>query len=328
MDFKDYYAILGVSPDTDDKTIKKAYHQLAKKYHPDVNPGDKASEDKFKEVTEAYQAVIDPAKRVKYDELRSNYQQWQARGGRGDFDWERWQARPRNNRNTRTVTPEEFAEMFGNQGGYRSGSSSSQQEFSDFFSSIFGMGGGEPNRFTNRYSSRAQVGQDAEVEVGITLEEAFQGTTRVIQTENKRIEAKIPPGVHTGSKVRLVGQGSGFDGGPKGDLYLLITVQPHALYIREGDDLVVEFPVDIYTAVLGGDIIVHTLAGEVLLKIPPLSQSGQKFRLKGKGMPKLEHVKQHGDLFAKLRIILPEALTQFEIKTFKELAEKRTDKKN
>lgn len=326
MEFKDYYAILGVPADADEKAIKKAYHQLAKKYHPDVNPGDKKAEEKFKEVTEAYQAVVDPQNRKKYDELRQNYQQWQARGGRGNFDWDRWQARPGERTYTRTMSPEEFAEIFGDLGGHgRFEGGFEGAGYSDFFSSIFGMGGAEGFRPGPGVRRRRpyQAGQDAEAEVQVTLEEAYHGTTRIIETGNKRIEAKIPKGVRTGSKVRLAGQGgSGLGGAPRGDLYLMITVLPHSLFERDGDDLKVEFPVDMYTAVLGGKVSVPTLNGEVLLKVQPLSQSGQRFRLKGKGMPKLEQPRQHGDLYAQLKIVLPE-LSEEEIATLRKLADKR-----
>lgn len=324
MDFKNYYEILGVSPDADEKTIKKAYHQLAKKYHPDVNPGDKKAEEKFKEVMEAYQAISDTTKRQKYDELRQNYHQWQARGGRGDFDWGRWQAQPGDGMNTRTMTPEEFAEMFGGMGG--SGPFGGDGGFSDFFSTIFGMGGnGEARGFGSGFSSRpSRTGQDLEAEASLTLEEAYQGTTRLIRTGEKQIEAKIPKGVRTGSRVRLAGQGGpGFSGGPKGDLYLNITVEPHTRYAREGDDVKVDLAVDFYTAVLGGEVSIHTLGGEVRLKIPPMSQSGKKFRLKGKGMPKLDQPSQQGDLYAELSIVLPERLSEKEITALRDLASRR-----
>ncbi len=321
MDFKDYYNVLGVAPDADDKTIKKAYHQLAKKYHPDVNPGDKSAEEKFKEISEAYQAISDPAKRRKYDELRSQYQQWQQRGGRGDFDWGHWRARPGDGTYTRTMTPEEFAEMFGDLGG--SGGFGGLGGFSDFFSTIFGAGGADPRAQGYGFSA-SRAGRDAEVEVNVSLEEAFHGTTRVIQTADKRIEAKIPRGVRTGSRVRLAGQGGpGSGGAPRGDLYLNVTVVPHHRYTRDGDDLQLAVSVDFYTAVLGGEAGVPTMNGEVLLKIPPLTQDGRKFRLKGKGMPKLEQPRQHGDLYAEVRIGLPDNLSQQEIETLRHLAETR-----
>ncbi|MFZ3371404.1 MAG: J domain-containing protein [Desulfitobacteriaceae bacterium] len=321
MDFKDYYNVLGVKPDTDNKTIKKTYHQLAKKHHPDVNPGDKSSEDKFKEVTEAYQAISDPEKRKKYDELRQNYQQWQQRGGRDNFDWDRWQANPGAGRNTRTMTPEDFAQAFGNGGG----ANEMGGDYSDFFSSIFG-GGGETDRMNmhRRGAPRARAGRDSEAELTVTLEESFHGTSRVLQIGDKRIEAKIPKGVRNGSKIRLSGQGGlGSGGGPSGDLYLTISVQTDSRYAQDNDDLVMDIPVDFYTAVLGGEISIKTFSGEVLLKLPPMSQSGKKFRLKGKGMPNLEQPKMQGDLFAQIKIILPDNLIEAEIATLKKLAETR-----
>ena len=327
MDFKDYYVILGVSPDADEKTIKRAYQKLAKKYHPDVNPGDKAAEAKFKESMEAYQAISDPEKRRKYDELRQDYQQWQTRGGRGDFDYGRWQTNPsgRSGSNqTHTMSPEDFAEMFGGSGGFNG---MGGEGYSDFFSTLFGGGGGQGHGFaggSGRGRARARAGQDLEVEVQVTLEEAYKGTTRVIRTGEKQIEAKIPKGVRTGSKVRIAGQGGpGISGGPGGNLYLNITISSHARFVRDGDDLRANLPIDFYRAVLGGEVSIHTFSGEVILKIPPFSQSGKKFRLKGKGMPNLEKPLQHGDLFAELSIILPEGISEQEVTTLRDLANKR-----
>ncbi|KUO78879.1 MAG: molecular chaperone DnaJ [Desulfosporosinus sp. BRH_c37] len=328
MDFKDYYVSLGVAPDADEKTIKKAFQKLAKKYHPDVNPGDKAAEAKFKDATEAYQAISDPEKRRKYDELRQDYQQWKSRGGRGDYNWDRWQSNPGGGgggTQTHTMSPEDFAEMFGGSGFGGFGG----EGYSDFFSTLFGGGGGQ-GRGQGRGCSggstvrHARAGQDHEVEVQVTLEETYHGTTRVIRTGEKQIEAKIPKGVRTGSKVRLTGQGGpGISGGSSGNLYLNVIVSPHALFIRDGDDLRADLPIDFYRAVLGGEVSIHTFGGEVLLKIPPLSQSGRKFRLRGKGMPNLEQPLQHGDLFAELSIVLPEGISEQEITTLRELANQR-----
>lgn len=323
MDFKDYYVSLGVSPDADEKTIKRAFQKLAKKYHPDVNPGDKAAEEKFKDATEAYQAISDPEKRRKYDELRQDYQHWQKRGGQGDYNWDRWHSNPRgggSGSQTHTMSPEDFAEMFGgagsgSYGGFGGGG------YSDFFSTFFGGGGGFSGGSTVR---RARAGQDSEAEIQVTLGESYNGTTRLIRTGERQIEAKIPKGVRTGSKVRLAGQGGpGIAGGPGGNLYLKITVSPDARFVRDGDDLKAKLPITFYQAILGGEVSIQTFAGEVMLKIPPLSQSGKKFRLKGKGMPNLERPDQYGDLFAELSIILPEDLSEHEISTLRELANNR-----
>lgn len=343
MDFKDYYKILGVSPDDDEKTIKKAYQKLAKKYHPDVNPGDKEAETKFKEVSEAYQAVSDPEKRRKYDDLKQDYQQWQSHGGRGDFDWDRWQAQPgAGGYQTYTMSQEDFADLFGSAG--RSGGFSggfSGDGFSEFFSTLFGGGGGfgggpagagmnggaGPGARSGagfRSGSRAGSGQDAEAEVQVTLEEVYRGTTRLIRSGEKQIQAKIPKGVRTGSKVRLAGQGGPAPaGGSSGNLYLKITVTPDQRFTRDGDDLKVRLPVNFYQALVGGEIRVQTFDSEVMLKIPPLCQSGKTFRLKGKGLPKLENPNQYGDLYAELTIMLPEDLKPQELETLRELAHKR-----
>lgn len=185
MDFKDYYSILGVSKDADEKTIKKAYQKLAKKYHPDVNPGNKEAEEKFKEVAEAYEAIGDHEKRHKYDEVRQNYEAWQNNGRQGNYDWGRWQANPGQGTYTHTMSPEEFAEMFGDfgMGGTFSGPGGG---FSDFFSTLFGMDdiGQSTRRGRHAGYSQAppQTGQDRELEVSITLEEAYHGTIRVIKT--------------------------------------------------------------------------------------------------------------------------------------------------
>jgi len=195
MEFKDYYAALGVAPDADEQAIKQAYRKLARQYHPDVNPGDKQAEERFKEVNEAYQALNDPERRRKYDELREQYQRWQQRGGRGEFDWGRAQAAPGEQVYTYNVSPEDLENLFGG-----------ASPFSDFFSSIYGQAGGGPTGRAREV--RPRRGRDVEAPVEITLDEAFRGTTRGIQIGDRRIEARIPPGARSGSRVRLAGQGS------------------------------------------------------------------------------------------------------------------------
>lgn len=324
MDFKDYYAALGVAPDVDQKTIKKAYQKLAKQYHPDVNPGDKAAEAKFKEATEAYEALGDPEKRRKYDELRQDYQQWKSRGGRGEYNWGPWQAGSGGTR-TYNMSPEEFAEIFGGLGGssgFGGSGGFGEGGYSDFFSTLFGMGTGQKGGGFGYESAgtRGWAGQDREADVQMTLEESYRGTTRLIRSGEKQIEAKIPKGVRTGSKVRLAGQGNpGISGGPNGDIYLNISVTPHSRFVREGDDLKADLAVDFYQAVLGGETRVSTFGGEIILKIPPRSQSGKKFRLKGKGMPSLEKAHQQGDLILNLAIVLPEKMSDHEIKVLSDL---------
>ena len=307
MEFKDYYTVLGVAPDADDQTIKQAYRKLARQYHPDVNPGDKQAEERFKEINEAYQALSDAERRRKYDELREQYRRWQQRGGAGDFNWGQWQAAPGQQVHTYTVTPEDLQDLFGDASPY-----------SDFFSSVFGQARRER-------AARPRRGRDAEVLVEISLEEAFHGTTRSIQLGDRRIEAKIPPGARTGTRVRLSGQGSpGSSGGPAGDLYLVVQVAPHPLFERDGDDLTTVVPVDFYTAAIGGEVRVPTLDGTVRLKIPRRTQADRTFRLKGKGMPRLERPSERGDLFARVRLVLPEPLSDAEIEALRMLARERS----
>ncbi len=314
MEFKDYYAALGVAPDSDQKAIKQAYRKLARQHHPDVKPGDKEAEERFKEINEAYQALSDPERRKKYDELRRQYQQWSERGGRGDFDWSQWQAAPGGpgqGAYSYNVSPEDLEDLFG--GG---------SPFSDFFGSIFGQAGsGAANAGR---PLRPRRGRDHEAGFEMSLEEAFQGTTRGLQIGDRRIEARIPPGARSGSRVRLAGQGSpGVAGGGAGDLYLIVEVAPHPVFTREGDDLRADVRVDFYTAALGGEVRVQTIDGAVTLKVPPRTQADKTFRLKGKGMPRLGRAGERGDMWARVKLILPEPLSDAEIEGLRNLAETR-----
>ena len=308
MEFKDYYQVLGVAPDADEKAIRQAFRKLARQYHPDVNPGDKAAEEQFKAINEANQVLSDPEQRKKYDALRAQYQRWQQGGRRPqDFNWQDWASPPGEGVYEHYGSVDDLEDLFGG-----------ESPFSDFFTTIFGRArGGER-------TPRPRRGRDREVEVTVTLEEAFRGTTRSIQIGDRRIEAKIPPGVNTGARVRLAGQGEpGRQGGPDGDLYLAIRVAPHATFERDGDDLFTEVPVDIYTAALGGEVRVPTLDGAVMLKIPPQTQSGRTLRLRGKGMPRLDDPTTRGDLYVRVRLVLPEPLSDHELQAFRELAASR-----
>jgi curved DNA-binding protein len=310
MDFKDYYAALGVAPDADDNAIKQAYRKLARQYHPDVNPGDTQAEERFKEANEAYQALSDPERRRKYDQLREQYRQWQQRGGRGDFGGQ-GQAAPGGQSYAYNVSPEDMEDLFGG-----------DSPFSDFFSSIYGRA--EGGRTSRTREARPRRGRDIEAVAEISLDEAFRGTSRGIQIGDRRIEGRIPPGARSGSRVRLAGQGSpGVAGGPAGDLYLNIEILPHAQFERDGDNLHITVPVDIYTAATGGEVSVPTLDSSVKLKIPPRTQADRVFRLKGKGMPRLEKPTERGDLYAKVKLVLPERLSDTEMETLRQLAQAR-----
>lgn len=318
----DYYKTLGVGKGADEKEIKKAYRKLARQYHPDVNPDDKVSEERFKEINEAYEVLSDPSKRQKYDQFGSQWQQYERAGGRPeDFNWSQWAGGPGGGSQTRTVSQEEFEQMFGGSGG-----------FSDFFETLFGgMGGGRrAGGFDfgggQQFQARPRQGQDMEHPIQVTLEEAFHGTTRTLQWEDGRsIEAKIPRGVETGSRIRLSGQGQpGAAGGRAGDLYLKVEVLPHPTYTREGDDLKVDVPVDLYTALLGGKAEVRTLDKSVNLTIPPETPNGKLFRLRGLGMPKLRQPDHRGDLYATATIQLPRNLSEKEKTLFEQLREMRS----
>jgi curved DNA-binding protein len=320
MEYKDYYKILGVDKNASEQDIKRAYRKLARKYHPDVNPNDPQAEARFKEINEAHEVLRDPEKRAKYDQLGTDWQRWQQSGGQpGDFNWNQWQAgSPGGERvYVRYANPEDLEDMFGG-----------QSPFSDFFTSIFGgmegMGGGRTSRSGQpggfEYRPQPQRGQDLEHEIEISLSEAYHGTARLLTKDGRRLEVKIPAGAKTGTKVRMRGEGGpGAAGGEAGHLYLKVRVAPDPRFERKGDDLYTVAPVDLYTAVLGGSLNVPTLAGQVKLKIPAGSQNGQTFRLRGKGMPRLNKRGEHGDLYARLEVQLPERLSEEQRQLFEKL---------
>jgi len=301
MEYKDYYQVLGVDRGADEQTIKRAYRRLALKHHPDKNPDDAQAEERFKEINEAYEVLGDPDKRAKYDRLGASYKQWERTGGQGDFDWSRWAS----------GAPGGVRVEFGDLGDLFGGG------FSDFFDTVFGGAGRE-----RPGAPRRARGRDLEQPVGISLEEAYQGTTRQVRLNGRTLEVKIPPGARSGTRVRLAGQGE-TGVGQSGDLYLSVRVLPNNQFRRQGDDLHTQVEVSLYQAVLGGEVEVPTPAGPVVLTIPAGSQPGQKFRIKGRGMPSLRDPKQHGDLFAELSVRVPQDLTDEERQLFEELARYR-----
>ena len=314
MEYRDYYQTLGVKKSATQDEIKKAYRKLARKYHPDVNPDDPNAEEKFKDINEAYQVLSDKEKRQKFDQFGSQWKQYQQTGGRpDDFDWSQWTTRGQpGGSQYRTVSQEELEQMFG--GGLGG--------FSDFFETLFGgMGGNRSSRRANPRgtSQNLRRGEDIEHPVEITLDEAFHGTTRLLSFQNgRKIEAKIPAGVKTGSKVRLSGQGSGSTRNA-GDLYLKVTVKPDSRFERDGDNLRMNQPIDLFTALLGGEVTVTTLDKTVKLTITPETDSGKVFRLKGLGMPKLGSPDKHGDLYVTIEVTVPKNLTEEQKKKFKEI---------
>jgi molecular chaperone DnaJ len=324
---KNYYDILGVKRDASDKDIKQAYRRLARKYHPDVNPGDKSAEAKFKEVNAAYEVLADKDKRQKYDQYGD---QWQH--------------------------ADQFAQAGRQQAQYRDFAGGgttfhyTQDDIGGLDSLFEEILGGARGRGSRRYAPRR--GQDLESPVEVTLEEAYAGTSRTIslQTEEpcavcggsgriqnvpcatcrgagmvpriKNLEVKIPAGVDNGSRVRIAGKGQPGAGGPSGDLYLVISVRQHPAFERRGDNLHVEIPVPLTLAVLGGEAQVPTPKGNLALKIPPETQNGRVFRLAGQGMPHLGGT-HRGDLMAKVDVVLPEKLSEKEKELFRKLKEIR-----
>ena len=294
MDYKDYYAILGVKKDADEKEIKSAYRKLARKYHPDVNPGDKQADEKFKEISEANEVLSDKEKRAKYDRFGEQWKQYGPAGGPGGgFGYE---------------TYGDFDQ--GMPGG-----------FEDFFEMLFGPRGAEQARRPSR-------GRNIEALIEVSLEEAFAGTTKSFSfaagpdEQAKRIEVKIPAGVDEGSRIRLAGKGSAGPTGQRGDLFLIVRMLHNPAFERRGDDLYRDVSVPFTTAALGGEFQVPTLKGRGTMKIPAGTQSGQTFRLGGQGMPRLSK-SVRGDLYVRVLISVPKNLSPKQRELIEKLAEIR-----
>ena len=316
MEFKDYYATLGVTKGATEKEIKQAFRKLARKHHPDVNQGDKQAETRFKEINEAYEVLGDPGKRKKYDELGANwrmYEQAQAQGAPNPFGGQ-WSYGTGGGEGGgfRTMTQEEMEEMFGD-----------SNPFSDFFTTFFG---GDVRSGGTRARTRRRAGRDVEHEIELSLEDAFQGTTRRLSMRQdgqvRNVDVRIPAGVGDGSRVRVAGEGEhGSGGAESGDLYLRVRLAPHPDFERKGRDLYTKVRVPVPTAVLGGEGNVQTLTGKaVRLRIPALTQNGQVFRLKGYGMPSVGKPDDTGDLYARVDVQLPTALSQAEREHYEALA--------
>jgi curved DNA-binding protein len=312
MEYKDYYRTLGVSKSATEKEIKAAYRRLARKHHPDVNPGSKEAEARFKEVNEAYEVLGDKEKRKRYDELGANWSAF-GRGAGPTPGWPRGGVRI------------DFEDLGGGSG------------FSDFFKTFFGgagFGGTTPfggGRGASPFGGGTGFGveegfnsapaSDAEGEVELTLSEVLRGTTREVGVEGskRRVEVKIPPGVRDGSRVRIAGEGGRGAGGRRGDLYLRVRLAPDPTFERRGDDLSTTVRVPLTVAVLGGEVQVTTLEGPVGIKIPPGTPAGQVFRLRGHGLPRLGEKGARGDLLASLAVDLPRSLTPRQKELFEEL---------
>lgn len=311
MEFKDYYKILGVDKNATIEEIKKAYRKLAQKYHPDKNPGNKEAEEKFKDINEAYEVLSDPEKRRKYDNLGTSWFNFQQQGGRSDqFNWSDWFARePVGSRRERRTGFSYLDEILGAGGN-----------FSEFFEKIFGFDFGSFGR-TRQTKTKIHT-NDINYELHISLEEAFKGTSKIIEIEGKKVELKIKPGIVDGQILRIPLQnvlGSSYTG----DLLVTVRVLPHKKVERKGDDLYVDVPIDIFKLILGGESKIRTFGGLIKFKIPPRSQNGTILRLKGQGMPKYNNPNERGDLFLKLVAKIPDNLSEKELELIKELQQSR-----
>ena len=309
---RDYYTVLGVSRSASEKDIKTAYRKLARKHHPDVNPGDNKSEAQFKEIGEAYSVLSDPEKRKKYD--------------RWGHDWEKIEQAQAAGANFRG-RPGSTSYTWSSAGGGAPGSYNFESEdLGGLFEQLFGRAAGG----RTRVRSAPRKGKDLEQPVEIMLEEAFNGTQRTFSIQDSQsgeirtVEVKIPAGATEGLRVRIAGKGEpGLGGAAAGDLYLIVSVKPHPLFERDGDDLRVKVPTPLYTALLGGEVMVPTPKGSQLaLKVPPETPNGQRIRLAGQGMPHLNG-SGRGDLFAEVTVQLPKNLTSREKDLFAELARAR-----
>ncbi|MCA9859317.1 MAG: J domain-containing protein [Thermomicrobiales bacterium] len=348
LEFKDYYEALGIDRSADESQIKAAFRKQARKHHPDVNPGDAGAEERFKEVNEAYEVLSDSDKRKLYDRYGEEWQRYKEAGYTGDEPAD----------DARRSGADDFGTWFtGSSGGYTHTDFSSTSDHSDFFETLFGSFGGNrrgAETFT-RTAPRPRRGQDIEAEVEVSFDEAFRGTKRRfdIQAEEicptcggtglvrnticptcdgsgyipriKTIEVKIPAGVHSGSRVKVAGQGGAGDaGGPNGDVYLIVKVADDKRFTREGDNLRSEVDVPMFTALLGGKVQVTTPTGRVELTIPVETQQGRVFRLRGQGMPKLKKSGERGDLLARANVVLPTNLTDREKALLEELRSLRS----
>ena len=292
MDYKDYYKILEIDKKANPEEIKKAYRTLAKKYHPDRNQNDKKAEEQFKLVNEANEVLSNPEKRKQYDELGENWQQ-----------------------NQQAYNQQQNPNQQSYQGNSTQGFDGSDQgAFSDFFEQFFAQ---------QRGSSRQQQqrkGSDYESEMEISLEEAFTGTSRIIQLENEKLRVTTKPGAYTDQQLRIKSKGGkGNNEGNRGDLFIRIKVKDHPKIIRKNNDLYQTIDVNVYDAILGSDLIIETLSGKLKIKIPAGTQNGKTIRLKGKGMPVYEKPTFFGDLYISIQVKIPENLTEKQMALFEEL---------
>lgn len=297
MNFIDYYQILGIPKDASEADIKKAYRKLARKYHPDINPNDKEAERKFKEANEANEVLSDPEKRKKYDQYGKDWMHAD--------EIERARKQQQQQHQYRRSTPG------GGQGTFAEG-----EDFSDFFESMFGGQSSGQGRRTVQFK-----GTDYQAELHLRLRDILKTQKQTLTVNGKNIRLTIPAGVQDEQVIKIKGHGGeGVNGGPKGDLYIRFIIENDTTFQRDGDDLYTTIDLDLYTAVLGGQIVVSTLDGQVKLTVPPETQNGTRVKLKGKGMPRYKQEDKHGDLYITWQVRMPRNLSAREKELFTELA--------
>lgn len=307
MEYKDYYKILGVTKNASANEIKKAYRKLALKYHPDKNPGDNSAELKFHEINEAHEVLSNAEKRKKYDHFGQDWQHYQQKSTANDkgFDWSKYASHKTGAKGSSTFN---FSGNFG------------EGIPDDLFDMLFGQPFSQQGR-----KSASFRGKDTIAEAPITLEEAYHGTSRLLQVDNQKIKVTIKPGTSDQQLLKIPGKGSpGMNGGTPGDLLIKINILAHDVYRRRQNDLYLTIPVDLYTALLGGTVRVNTLKGTVNLKIPADTGNGQVLKMSGLGMPVFGSKDTFGDFYVKIEIIIPNKLNQKERELFRELQEIRT----
>ncbi|TYP92118.1 curved DNA-binding protein [Fodinibius salinus] len=333
MEYKNYYDILGVGKNASQDEIKKAYRKKAAKYHPDKNPDDPSAEEKFKEVGEAYEVLKDPEKRELYNKVGKDWKKYQRAGGNAqDFNWSDYtqQGQSRGRRQQRQ-TNFDINDLFN--GGAQQGRARTGQggSFSSFFETIFGGGGGgnpfeqargQRTRTQQRRTQNKNTKKNITANVTISLQEAYNGTSRTVRIGNEKMKVEIPAGIRDGQKLKLKGKGSTkVRGGQRGDLVLKVNIDMPEGYKRKGKNLYYDHPVDLYTAVLGGKTIVNTLGGKAKITIPAGTSGGSTFRLNGMGMPAFKNSSTKGDFFARIQIQVPETLSDEEKELFKKLSD-------
>jgi len=302
MAFIDYYQVLGLDKKASDKDIKNAYRKLARKYHPDLNPNDAEANKKFQQLNEANEVLSDPEKRKKYDQYGENWQHGE--------EYEKYARQQQQGRQQQAYS--------GGQGGGFEGFGS--DDFSDFFQSMFGQGG----RSARGGGQSKYRGQDYNAELHLNLKDVAESHKQTLTVNGKNIRITIPAGVENGQTIKIAGHGGpGVNGGPAGDLYITFVVAPDPKFRRDGSDLYVTENLDLYTAVLGGEVTIDTLNGKVKIKVKPETQNGTKIKLKGKGLPVYKKENQFGDLYITYNIQIPVNLSEKQKKLFEELAGKQ-----